>query len=176
MAEKGETPQWINESDPKKHLLDSQGRMRTQSLFYEYRTKTMDPIFTLKPYDLEVNGVVYPSLKKLYLDARDPVEYKFVNKHLYSWENWERILDNAMLEPHIQQWRKELEIQMKAEALNSIIEVSVLSSPSAVPAARYLVDKGWDKLLGRHVKDEDEKEDNRSAIAEDAARIFKHKK
>lgn len=142
-----------------KDLKDSMGRFRTQSLFFEMKHPGIDPVFTLKPQDHEVKGVVYKSLRRIYLDIADPTEYDFAIKVFDSWEQWRRIFTNGLLSPYVNKWREELELKLRAGAINTI--QAVASDPynkGSLTAARWLADRGWDKKRGRPSKDEVAKE------------------
>ena len=69
---------------------DKQGRYLTAGLFYETSTDKSTALYTLKDYDHEVNGIKYPSLKKLYLEMCDVTEYAFATEHMGSWNQWKR--------------------------------------------------------------------------------------
>lgn len=126
-----------------KDLKDSMGRRRTQSLFHETHNPAVpyEPIYTLK--EEEFNGL--PSAKKIYMEQRDPTEYKAAMALLGSWEHWLRLLDNKIIRPYIDEWRTELQTVMQAEALQTIVQEAQSGSKSAVTAAKYIAERGWEK-------------------------------
>jgi hypothetical protein len=70
----------MNEFIPdKKLLVDKMGRPLTQALFLEVNYNPESAVYTRKDYDHEYKGKVYPSLKRLYLQMEDVVEYEFAN-------------------------------------------------------------------------------------------------
>src|SRR5690625_4311210 len=97
-------------------FLDVNGQPLTQSLFLEIGYSTKYAIYTLKDYDHEYKGKIYPSIKHLYLDEEDPTEYVFANKYFMSWSHWKRVRENKVLQLHINEWREELEIRLRSMA------------------------------------------------------------
>jgi hypothetical protein len=78
----------------KRRLKDKMGRPMTQALFLEIGYETDKAVYTLKDDDHTHNGVVYPSLKRLYLEMEDVVEYDFANTYLLGWSHWKRMNEN----------------------------------------------------------------------------------
>ena len=91
--------------------------------------------------DREYKGVVYPSLKKLYLLESDPTEYRFANTHLYSWGHWQRICANKRLAEEVVAWREELELKLRAEAVEAM---RAKAATGDTAAAKWISDKGWE--------------------------------
>lgn len=137
-------------------LVDDRGRYRTLSLFLEIDYDT-DALFTLKGYDHTYEGKVYPSLKRLYLETSDPTEYEFATKYLADWDQWQKICENKILRQHVDKWRMELELKLRAEGVQRIIRSA--RSKGNWLAAKFLAEKGWDvRLAGRPSKEEIERE------------------
>jgi len=80
----------------KSKLIDTRGRPLTQSLFLEIGYNVEFAVYTLKEFDYEYDGRLYPSLKRLYLQHEDPVEYSFVDTYLYNWDQWQRLCANKV--------------------------------------------------------------------------------
>lgn len=135
---------------------DSRGRPLTQGLFLEIGYNTDFAVYTLKDVDFEYEGKTYPSLKRLYMEMSDPVEYNFATTHLGSWEQWQRISNNKILKKYIDPWRKELELKLRSEAVAEVIKFS--KTDKGFQAAKWLADKGFDKRAGRPSKEEIEAE------------------
>lgn len=155
-------------------FVDDRGRYRTLSLFLEDGYDT-DALFTLKGYDHEYKGKVYPSLKKLYLEASDPTEYQFATTVLADWEHWQRMCSNKILSKHIEKWRIELELKLRAEGVDRILRSA--RSKGNWLAAKFLAEKGWEqRTAGRPTTDEVEREIKVQAaiqeeFADDIARL-----
>ena len=136
-------------------MLDSMGKMRTQSLFLELGYGD-EAFFTLKDEDYEYNGKVYPSLKKLYLETEDPTEYKFATSHLLGWKHWQRMCENKVIRKHIDEWRDELEVKLRCQAIGDAI---VQARSGHFQAAKWVADRGWStRGAGRPTKSEIEHE------------------
>lgn len=141
----------------KNKLLDDQGRPLTQGLFLEINYDEKYAVYTLKDYDHEWNGKTYPSLKKLYLETEDPVEYRFVSLHLASWNQWQRLLANKIIRKHIDEWREELRLKLMSAGVREL-QMLARSENGNFQAAKFLAECGWDKRrAGRPSKEELEK-------------------
>lgn len=151
-------------------LKDKMGRLRTQSLFWEYSylhkdkeaEDNLDPLFSLKDYDIVKDGITYPSLKKIYMsyDHVPGYEYEFAIDVFNSWDHWVKLTDTTtpLLREEFKSWRTELEIKIKAKAIKAIMNASLDSDAKGVTAARYLADKGYAPTRGRPSKEEVERE------------------
>lgn len=138
-------------------FIDSTGKPITQALFLEYNYDTNFALYSLKDYDHTYEGVVYPSLKLLYLKEEDPTEYIFASKYLLGWPHWKRLCENKWIAKHIEQWREELEIKLRAQAVRALRDMCN-SENGNFQAAKFLADRGWDKRApGRPSKAELEK-------------------
>lgn len=134
----------------KSKLKDSRERPLTQSLFLEIGYSEF-AVYTLKDEDYTYHGKVYPSLKRLYIEEEDPVEYVFANKYLLGWDHWQRICNNKVLRKYVDQWREELSIKARSQAVQSIMDMALIDK--SFQAAKWLAEKGWDKNpVGRPTK------------------------
>lgn len=124
-------------------LLDNQGRPLTQALFLELGYNTEFAVYTLKDWDHEYNGKLYPSLKQLYTQFEDVIEYDFANTYLLGWKHWQRICNNKALTPYVEEWRLELEMKLRSQAVKDIIDMT--ADEKSFQAKKWIVDKGWDK-------------------------------
>lgn len=140
----------------KTKFKDSGGRMITQGLFLEIGY-TDNAYYTLDDQDKTYEGKVYPSLKRLYLEHEDLGEYDFANKYLLGWQHWKRLCNNKLMAKHIEEWREELEIKVRSQAIYDIVQMS--SEDKGFQAAKYLADRGWVKAgVGRPKKDTSEQD------------------
>lgn len=139
----------------KEQLVDTMGRPLSQSLFLELGYNTDYAIFTLNDEDKIYQDRVYPSLKKWYLKVGDPTELTFARKCLLNWRHWKKLCENKLIRPYIEEWREELEVQIRAEGILSIVDQSMEN----FQAAKWLADRGWDKRgAGRPSKAEKQRE------------------
>lgn len=128
----------------KARLKDSQGRPLTQSLFLEVGYNTTYAVYTLKDDHFEYEGKLYPSLKRLYLELEDVVEYDFATKYLLGWNHWKRIQENKLFKDHVESWRDELELKLRSQAVRDILDMT--ADEKSFQAAKWIADKGWQKL------------------------------
>lgn len=133
---------------------DKMHRWRTQSLFKEFYLNALEPVFTLKEFDDD--GL--PSIRQLFLSYEDPTGYMFSKEILGSYEHWKKLVSLPWFKEHLNDWLIELEVKMESEAIKRIREVSKGESGSALPAAKYLADKGWMVKKGRPKKEDIERE------------------
>lgn len=155
----------------------------TKGLFYETSLpedrESMGTAWTLKEDDHNVDGKVYKSMKKLYVAMEDVTEYDFAQATLGSYKHWERLLESPIIRPHIDQWRKELNLKLKARAMKSIIKAATEDEKLSFQAMKYLADNDYlDKKgkRGRPSKDEVKAElrkevQTSKTLQDDAARI-----
>jgi hypothetical protein len=134
---------------------DGNGRWITSGLFWELSDK--DKTFAkycLYEDDIDVDGKVYISLRKAYLEMEHipGFEYEFANVHLGGWQHW-LCLQRASnkLKAAIESWRDELEIKIKARSAKEIIGTALDrgAGASAFQANKWLSDKGWAAGAGK---------------------------
>lgn len=134
----------------KSGMKDYKGAFITQSLFLEIGYDTDFAVYTFKEKDHEYKGKVYPSIKRLYLEHEDPPEYDFATTYFYSWNHWQRLCGNKIILKEISEWREELELKLRSQAIKDIIDNSAEGS---YQASKWLADRGWDKqAVGRPSK------------------------
>jgi len=126
----------IPESSPFKN---SNGVRYTKGLFFETSIDNYSAVYTLKNED----HLHYLSLYKLYMAAEDPTEYLFAMEYLDGWEHWQAISRTNWFRPYVTRWRQELDLKLRAEALQRIKAESKSSSKNALAASRFLLEKGW---------------------------------
>lgn len=157
----------MNNTDLKQFRADN-GRFLTEALFWE-TSRNRDayaPVFTLKPHEHE--GCA--SMKALYLAERDPTEYQFAMKVLGSWQHWTLLCSLSWFQPHLEEWRSELDVLLRAEAASAAR--SILSDESASPAAKmqaakFIANRDY---RGREAKGRPKKAD----IAREARKMAEH--
>jgi hypothetical protein len=128
----------------KDQLKDDMGRPLTQGLFLEINYDAKYAVYTLKDYNHEWNGKLYPSLKLLYLEMNDPIEYDFASRYLLGWQHWKRLNENKILRKHFDEWREELELKLRAKGVREMFLLSE-SENGNFQAAKFLADRGWEK-------------------------------
>lgn len=120
-------------------MLDAGGKFITQSLFLELGYSEL-AVYTLKEVDHIWNNRTYPSLKRLYLEIEDPTEYEFANTHLCGWRHWQRMCENKVIRKHIDEWREELEVKLRSQAIRDAIQEA---KKGHFQAAKWVADRGW---------------------------------
>lgn len=130
----------------------------TKGLFYETSQDISTVVYTLKDADHEINGVVYPSLYRLFMESDDPTEYRFAVEHMDGWDNWENLKEANWFKPFYAKWLKELEIRIKSQALHRLRLEAKSNSKNSFMANKFLIEKGWltkeeAKAVGRPTKE-----------------------
>lgn len=144
---------------------NSSGTRITKGLFFETADIKDNVYYTLKRED----HLGYPSLYRLYIEAKDLAEHRFAKAHLDGWEHWEMMCDASWFKPFVSVWRRELSALLETEALDRMQALAVKDSAVAFPANKYLLDcvrkpKGAISR-GRPTKDAITKETARMASA-----------
>jgi len=129
----------------REQLIDHIGAFRTQSLFFETNKSKLSPIMTLKRYDLERKGVILLSLHRVYMEHSDPTEYAVAMDVFGSWKQWLKLLGNKEIRGHIDEWRIELEVKLRSEAINALAHTAKHEGSKGTAAAKYLAERGWEK-------------------------------
>jgi hypothetical protein len=100
-------------------------------------------LFTLKDKDVTSDGKTYPSLYRLYMEASDPTEYEFAMAHLGGWDHWLKLCEATWFQPYIERWRTELELKLKARAIQDILREAEAGTKNSFSANKWLVAKAW---------------------------------
>lgn len=159
----------------KQRLLDSSGKPMTQSLFLEVGYNEDLAVYSLKDYHYKYKGKDFPSLKLLYLQHEDVLEYDFATTYFLSWDHWLRICRNKLFSKHVDSWRIELELKLASRAVRSILDMS--EEEKGFQAAKYIAERQWNKNpVGRPKKDTSEadravEERLNNEFAEDVKRL-----
>jgi hypothetical protein len=153
---------------------DAQGRYLTSSLFIDYNYSREFAVYCLADTDKELDGKLYPSLRRLYIEMADPTEYEFANTYLHGWAHWMRLMGNKDIRKHIEEWREEVELKLRAQAVRAI---AAKAAAGDFNSAKWLADRGWQGKRGRPSKQELENEKKMRAkmdneLQEDGARII----
>ncbi len=119
-------------------------------------------VFTLKDRDdVEVDGKVYYSLYKLYVELTegDPTEYLFAMTVFGSCDYWEDLATKSYVAPFVSEWRKEKDQRIKAFVVADMLR-QVRDGKASYGVLKYLADNGYipanTKKVGRPKKVEDE--------------------
>lgn len=121
----------------------------------------------------------YINARTTFIELQDPTGYKWAQKYLASWEHMERLLKAPWFVKEFEEWVAELEMKLKSEAIQKVIEIASQPGPQAYLAAKYIAAHDWKTRLhgrGRPSKEELSGELKRAADIitredEDAKRI-----
>jgi hypothetical protein len=110
---------------------------------YEDRSNVL---YTLK--DNDYDG--YISLYRKYLEEADLTEIQFARKYFDGWEHWQMVANASWFKPYISRWREELELEVRSNALRSIVETAKdSSSRNAYEANKFLLQGHWKPGKGK---------------------------
>jgi hypothetical protein len=128
---------------------DDINRWRTATLFAETNSNDKyTPIFTLEDEDKVLpDGTKLISMKRIYLEARDPTEYLAAKRIFSIWEPWEKLSKAPFFQPIIAAWRDELERLLRSEAIQEINAMSKGSKATGTTfsAAKWVAEATWKK-------------------------------
>lgn len=160
----------ITKGEPDNKFKAPNGQFYTRQIFYEMNTADVSLVlYTLKDYDIEVDGRPIPSLSRLYIEAADVSEYDFALKYFGSWKHWKMISDANWFKEYITPMREELATKLMSLSVKRIAQLAEGDTRDAFQANRYLLDKGYIAKVG--VKGRPSKE----AIQREAEALFKEK-
>jgi len=144
----------------------SNGKYKTVSLFLEHDYKPDVAIFTDKEEDLDYNGKVFPSAKRLFVGLGDPTGYMFSQEYLGGWKHWQTLLKSAVTRRYIEAWQEEVEVSLRAEAIRHVVDASKSGGQSGTSAAKWLAEKGYaPKVDGRKATKEDKVKEEKQLLA-----------
>ncbi len=115
----------------KKKFLDASGKRVITGLFKEFARCDVK----FKPW------ATLEEWKQLFLECRDPSEYKAAMTIVGDWEHWQEIRNHLTIKPHVDKWQEELAIKLRSEAITSMIGHAKAQGGTA--AAKWLADKGY---------------------------------
>lgn len=123
----------------------------TKALFYEKTSDKSNVLYTLKDEDITIDTLCYPSLYKLYMEMEDVTEFNFAKKYFENWEHWQILCSLSWFSFRAIRFRHDLELKLKSQALSYIISVSRSSNRDAYGAAKYILEKGYEKNKASNV-------------------------
>lgn len=165
----------------KKKFKNNSGTHLLKPIFYE-----LDEIgrpnaqYSLKTYDSEFEGRLYPSLRRLYVELEDPTEYLFAETYLDGWDHWKKLSSASFFQDYLRDWREELDVRLRAKALVRIRKRAEESSKDGLSADKILLSGGWkteENKVGRPTKEKIKQEaerlsKERTVFDEDFERIM----
>lgn len=135
----------LPEFDRKKNLKlvqDTSGKNLTIALFKETNDgrSAHKYVWTMKEW------------KEVYLHYSDPTEYLPAIHLIGDWNHWKMITKSWGCEPFIKEWREEVKIKLRAEAIAHLREQA--ASPKGTAAARWLAEQGFEGKLPKKASKE----------------------
>lgn len=139
--------------DPdKSRMLTPQNVMKTSALFIDecWGTDQSSCYYTLSPFHRYASDEVpntkagYPSIYQLYLEMSDPTEFNFANTYFLGMDHWRKLEKAPFFKPHLEKMRSDLELKLKAEAVQRIREEATKeSSKNYFQSLKWLAEKGY---------------------------------
>lgn len=144
-------------------LIDTTGRKLTTGLFEELA----DPASSIKPV------FKLADWRKTYVELSDPTEYKAAMVLIGDWEHWQALLTSKPFLAELEQWRREVEVKVRSEAIVEIVKQS--KGNKGTMAAKWLAEAGFSPRDKRNKKQREEgdsaEQEAKSKVAEDAKRL-----
>jgi hypothetical protein len=150
-----------------------QNRLMTKALFIELTAPELQDncLYSISNVPKERNGKIYPSLYELYMAEDDILEHDFARKYFESYAHWCIICESWWMRDIVAQWREELSIRIKSDALKIIRAEADAGTKYAYPAAVYLTKEGWKQPAKVERTNGKVGRPSKAAIAEEAARL-----
>lgn len=143
-----------------------------KALFYEMAVdfERPDVLYTLKQEDtadIQDSSKVYLSIHRLYVEMEDASEYEFAKKYFDNWTHWKKLIECNWFKPYLAEMREELDVKLKARALNSLRKVAADKlNKSHYMANKFIIDHG----LG--VKSDNRGRPSKEKIKAEADKMF----
>lgn len=134
---------------PLNKFRSSNGQRLTSALFYELNKRNPEQVlYTLKRYNNK-----YPSLYLRYMELEDQTEYLVATTYFEDWEHWTMLCDSYFFKPYILNWRHELDLKIRSQALMVIREEARdPDSKNKFAANKILIDRSWENKAPTEVK------------------------
>lgn len=120
------------------------GKYFTKAMFVEHYDPNIKPVFTMKEFDWEYEGVTYPSFSRLFLEVGDPTGYLFAKEYLKSYKHFQELQKGGWFREYLDEILEELEIAQKAMGYKKIAEIATGETGSAYNAAKFLAKEGFE--------------------------------
>ena len=146
-----------------------------KALFYEMAVdfERPDVLYTLKQEDtadIQDSSKVYLSIHRLYVEMEDASEYEFAKKYFDNWTHWKKLIECNWFKPYLAEMREELDVKLKARALNSLRKVATDKlNKNHYMANKFIIDHG----LG--VKSDNRGRPSKEKIKAEADKMFSAK-
>lgn len=137
---------------------NSRGMYLTTSMFIEHNYDYSLAVYSWGDRDFKNSKGSFPSLKRLYLEMGDVTEYDFANTYLDGWRHWKTLLESPGCRKHIDEWREELELKLRAQGLRQMIDMAQNEDKPSFQAAKYLADKEWTSKKSKQDSRKDERQ------------------
>lgn len=85
----------------------------------------------------------------IFIKLGDMTEYKAAMQLCGSWKEWQRLKNDwKAFKTYIAEWKEELEVKLRSESVEKIIELAKGDDPKALQAAKFISEGGWNKRVG----------------------------
>lgn len=154
---------------------NNRGAFLTTSMFIDHAYDYNLALYTWKDHDFKNEQGEFPSLKRLYLEMSDVTEYEFATTYLDGWQHWKALLASPACRKHIDEWREELELKLRAQGLRQMIDMAQNEDKPSYQASKYLADREWTGKTSKQQqkKDERQKTTLKTAFKSDLDRVSK---
>lgn len=137
-----------------------------QALFFETAVDVERPdcLYTLKQEAHEG----YPSIHQLYVSLSDASEYSFALSYFDNLSHWKKLTACNWFKPYLEAMREELDLKLRAEALNNLKNIAAdKSNKSHYLANKFIIENGLAPKKDARGRPSNEK------IKEAASQLFK---
>lgn len=150
-------------------VRDKNNRRLTNALFYEHSNNPEFAWFTCNTMDKTVDGKLYRSMRRCYVECMDPTDTMFVDKYFGGdFEHWRMCHENSKLEIDVLAWREEVALRLQSLAIKKLMDSAPSNQKDALQAAKYLGSRAWEKSTKKPGRPQRKPED---PVKEDMKRL-----
>ena len=134
---------------------------RTSSLFRDHPTKAVEPEFCMFYINREFSNDEYIALKEVYMQIADPTEYEFAMVVFGSFKHWKLLSDLFWTKDKVAEWRDELEIKLKSQAVLGIADMAYdpeIKETTKLQSLKWLASSEFAEKKTKTAKAKEEKE------------------
>jgi len=133
----------MNEQGNPLRFFNESNELVTCGMFLEFDSPDSWVQFTLATYDQNHNGLLVPSIHRLYVEHNDLSEYDFAVTHFYSFAHWELVKSQSWFIDQYRLMRKELEAKLQSKSMRCMVN-QITSGTATQATLKYFSDREFE--------------------------------
>lgn len=114
----------------------------TEGLFLETTQSNDNVLYSMQPWDKELDGKIIPSIHRLYVDMEDVSEWEFGNKYFDGYQHWLVIREKPFFAEAYKRMKEELNAKLRGKALKVML-AQVAEGTASQATLKYLADNDY---------------------------------